>query len=108
MTAWYILSDLDSLCLECPILGGCRETDRRCLYRQALIAQNVSRHTSGRREQVLEFLARNAGIWYRIVDVADTIGAPRSTITAVFLRLRQEGRVEEKGRGRALRLRGLP
>lgn len=108
MTVWYILSDFDSLCLDCPIPGGCRETDRRCLYRQALIARNVSRHASGRREQVLEFLAKNVDIWYRIVDVADAISAPRSTITAVFLRLRREGRVEERGRGRALRLRGLP
>ena len=105
MTIWYILSDLDSLCLECPIPDGCRETDQRCLYRQALIARNVSRRIPGRREQVLEYLAENADIWYSIVDVAHAINASRSSVTGILLKLRRQGKVEHTGKKRALRVR---
>lgn len=103
----YLLSPLDKLCFVCT-LDWCDDGHPQCLRRLARKAGDVSdRKPSFRRFQVLSFLAEQ-GAWYSVVDIAKAIDAPRSTITHVLLKLRQEGRVEEKGRGRALRLRGLP
>lgn len=108
MTTRYILSDLDSLCLDCSISGGCRETDPRCPWRLAKAAGIISRKKPILCEiRILDYLEKHMDVWHRIVDVAWAIGALRSTVTSATWRLRRQGKIEHTGKGHTLRLRGI-
>ena len=108
MTAWYILPPLKSLCLKCPIPGGCRESDPRCPWALAR-ASKGPRRMSRREVQVLAYLEANPDTWFRMRDVIAALSAaiPKPTVSSVLLRLRREGRVEEVGSGHSLRLRAI-
>ena len=94
MTTWYILPDLDQLCLKCPVPHRCNETDPRCLRRQALTDGDVSqRKPSIRETQVLDYLEKHPGTSYRAMDVARAIGTPYRSILHVFRRLQTQGKV---------------
>lgn len=104
----YILSPLEAICLDCPIEGGCRECDPRCLYRQALEAGVVPQRKASLCEmQVLDYLRKHLGIWFRLKDVVHVVSASRSTTTKVVHRLADRGQLEIDREGRALWLRSI-
>lgn len=107
MIAWYVLPPVAAICLDC-LLPRCNENDPRCPWRLARVAGKGSRKKPAPRvRQVLAYLGEHLGMWYRIKDVADAVGAPYSSVVGVVVKLRHEGRIEHKGSGHTLRLRAL-
>ncbi len=103
---WYILAPLKALCLDCFIEGGCRESDPRCLYQQALAAGVVPQRKASLCEiQVLDYLRKHPGIWFRLKEAVNAVSASRSTVTKVVHRLAARGQLEINREGRALWLR---
>lgn len=86
------LTDIEQLCLNCPVPFGCNERDPRCLYRLAL-------GSNGRREdkcRILAFLAENGGAPSRII--AEQFGWKASETFYLLNNLNRDGfvrRIEE-------------
>ncbi len=104
MGKWYILSALEAVCEVCPVEGGCRENDPRCLYREAKAAGVSNSKSSLCETQIMTYLREHPG-WLRLKDAVNVVSASRSTVTKVIHRLADRGHVEINKEGRALWLR---
>ena len=106
-TCWYVLPPIKAVCLDCP-LDWCNENDPRCPYQLAKAAVgSCPRRLSVRERQVIAYLDAHPDTWFRVCDVIAALSIPRPTTVAVLLRFRREGRIEQTGKGRTLRLRVL-
>lgn len=97
MTTWYILSELDEICLHCP-LPECSENNPNCPRRLALAAGNVSQVKPALREvQVLNYLDSHPNDQFKTIDVAQAIDVPYRSIQYVLKKLRDENKVTRSG-----------
>ena len=103
MTTWYILSELNSICLTCT-LSQCDENSPRCPRRLALAAGNVSRRKPALREvQVLDYLKKHPDDQHKMTDIASTIGIPYRSVLRVLKILQAKNQATRTGRRQTLR-----
>lgn len=94
------LSELDQLCFECILPGGCNERDPRCLRRRALEAGTVSRVVRSRSETYGDRILDRLELGPMSVNqlrMAMDIGY--STLTGILCLLVRQGRAVRLERG---------
>ena len=96
MTTTCTLPPEDKLCLICPVPGGCRETDPRCLYHQALSEKASQQKPVPRGVQVLDYL-RNHPQQHRAIDIAQATNIPCSSVHRVLKQLLDQNQVTATG-----------
>jgi len=91
------LSELDKLCFQCPVPGGCNEDDPRCLRRQALQGLGRIRRVwggsltlTGRIATVLEQGPSSTS------QLAETLSSTREKTRKALCGMRQRGTVIRK------------